>query len=263
VVSQVDFHDGAVRFVAAARPAVENVVVHQTIDSTHAWALRLIEQVEAEEIVLPRTMVIAGKQDHGSGRAGRSWESPPGGLYLSWIAANIDPEIIAQLPMIAAAAVHRAISRLGIDTLEIKWPNDLLVGGRKLAGLLVHCRHGATTWVTVGIGINIDRAPAIRDPSATRATSVADLVSDGDFLQWAETIIKIVAEELNTGVTKPDDHIARWRKHLHHRSGDEMVVRGGDGSQIRGLFAGLTDEGHLRLDVDGDVRVISSGDVVE
>ena len=263
MVSRVDFRDGAVRLAAAARPAVENVVVHQTIDSTHAWASRLIEQVESEEIVLPRTMVIAGEQDHGSGRAGRLWESPWGGLYLNWIAANIDPVIIVQLPMIAAAAVHRAISRLGIDTLEIKWPNDLLVDGRKLAGLLVHCRHGATTWVTVGVGINLDRAPTIRDPSATRSISVADLISDGDFLQWAEVIIKTVAEELNTGVTKPDDHIARWREHLHHRPGDEMVVRGGDGSRIRGLFAGLTDEGHLRLDIDGDERVISTGDVIE
>ena len=240
MVSRVEFHDGAVRLAAAARPAVENVVIHQSIDSTHAWALRLIEQVESEEIVLPRTMVIAGEQDHGSGRAGRLWESPPGGLYLSWIAANIDPEIIAQLPMIAAAAVHRAISRLGIDTLEIKWPNDLLVGGRKLAGLLVHCRHGATTWVTVGVGINIDRAPTIRGPSATQAVAVAELLSDGDFLQWAEAIIRIVAEELRTGITNPDDHIARWRKHLLHRPGDDMVVRGGDGSRIRGLFAGLT-----------------------
>ena len=263
MASRVEFHDGAVRLAAAARPAVENVVIHQSIDSTHAWALRLIEQVESEEIVLPRTVVIAGEQDHGSGRAGRLWESPPGGLYLSWIAANIDPEIIAQLPMIAAAAVHLAISRLGIDTLEIKWPNDLLVDGRKLAGLLVHCRHGATTWVTVGVGINIARAPTIRDPSATRAVAVAELLSDGDFLQWAEAIIRIVAEELRTGTTNPDDHIARWCKHLLHRPGDEMVVRGGDGSRIRGLFAGLTDEGHLRLDVDGDERVISTGDVIE
>jgi len=259
----LSFCDDAARLAFAARPAVENVVVHQHIDSTHAWALRLIEQAETEEIVLPTTMVIAGQQEDGQGRAGRSWESPPGGLYLSWVAANVPPEIIVQLPMIAAAVVHKAISRLGIDTLEIKWPNDLLVAGRKLAGLLVHSRHGATTWVTVGVGINLDRTPTIRDGSATRAVAIAELLSEGGFLQWAETIIRTVAEELREGVTNPGDHIVRWREYLYHRLGDEMVVRGGDGSEIHGCFAGLTDEGHLRLDVDGDERVISTGDVIE
>jgi BirA family transcriptional regulator, biotin operon repressor / biotin---[acetyl-CoA-carboxylase] ligase len=253
----------ALRLAAAARPAAANVVVFDSIDSTHACALRLVEQAESEEIILPTTMVIAGRQNHGCGRAGRVWESPPGGLYLSWITAGLEPSIIATLPMIAAAAVHTATSALGIDSVEIKWPNDLLVAGRKLAGLLVHSRHGATNWVTVGIGINIDRAPTIRDPGATQAVSVADLIPKGDFLTWSEIVIRIIAEELQAGVTNPIEAISRWREHLHHRPGDEMVVRGADGSETRGAFAGLTEDGHLRLVVDDAERVISCGDVIE
>ena len=259
----MSFRDEALRLVDAARPAVSNVVVHQSIDSTHAWALRLIEQAESEEILLPTTMVIAYEQGHGHGRAGRSWESPPGGLYLSWIAAGLEAPTVALLPMIAAAAAHTAISAVGIDNVEIKWPNDLLVGGRKLAGLLVHSRHGATNWATVGIGINIDRAPIIRDGSTTEAVAVAELVSSGDFQTWSEILIRIIAEELAAGVTSPIEHIAKWREHLHHRSGDEMTVRTADGSETRGRFAGLTDEGHLRLVIDGVERVFSSGDVIE
>lgn len=255
--------DKALRLVDAARPAVSNVVVHQRIDSTHAWALRLIEQAETEEIILPTTMVIAFEQDHGNGRAGRLWESPPGGLYMSWIAAGLEAPTIALLPMIAAAAAHTAIGAIGIDTVEIKWPNDLLVGGRKLAGLLVHSRHGATNWATVGIGINIDRAPTIRDGSSTEAVAIAELASNGDFQTWSEIIIRIIAEELQAGITSPMEHIGRWREHLRHRSGDEMTVRGADGSKTRGCFAGLTDEGHLRLVIDGVERVFSSGDVIE
>jgi len=255
--------DYALRLADAARPAVSNVVVLQSLDSTHAWALRLIEQVESEEIVLPTTMVIAFEQDHGHGRAGRLWESPLGGLYLSWIVAGLEAPTIALLPMIAAAAAHTAITAIGIDTAEIKWPNDILVGGRKLAGLLVHSRHGATNWATVGIGINIDRAPTIRDGSTTEAVAIAELASNGDFQTWSETIVRIIAEELAAGVTSPMEHIGRWREHLHHRSGDEMVVRGADGSVTRGRFAGLTDEGHLRLVIDGVERVFSSGDVIE
>jgi len=239
------------------------VVVLQSLDSTHAWALRLIEQVESEEIVLPTTMVIAFEQDHGHGRAGRLWESPLGGLYLSWIVAGLEAPTIALLPMIAAAAAHTAITAIGIDTAEIKWPNDILVGGRKLAGLLVHSRHGATNWATVGIGTNIDRAPTIRDGSTTEAVAIAELASNGDFQTWSETIVRIIAEELAAGVTSPMEHIGRWREHLHHRSGDEMVVRGADDSETRGRFAGLTDEGHLRLVINGVERVFSSGDVIE
>jgi len=255
--------DHALRLAGAARPSVDNVVVHQRLDSTHAWALRLIDQVESEEIVLPTTMVIAFEQDHGHGRAGRVWESPPGGLYLSWIAAGLEAPTIALLPMIAAAAAHTAISAIGIDAVEIKWPNDLLVGGRKLAGLLVHARHGATRWATVGIGINIVRAPTIRDGSATEAVAIADLASNGDFQTWSETLVRIIAEELAAGVTSPMEHIGRWREHLRHRSGDEMTVRGSDGQETRGRFAGLTDEGHLRLAVNGVERVFSCVDVIE
>jgi len=263
VESRVDFHDGARRLVAAARPTIENVLVFQRTDSTHAGALRLIEQAETEEIILPTSLVIAVEQDQGLGRAGRTWISPAGGLYLNWITASLDPQIIAQLPMVAAAAAHEALSRLGVEDLVVKWPNDLLVDGRKLAGVLVHARHGATKWVTVGIGINLDHAPVIDGHGTARTIAVADLVAAGDFWSWAETIVAILADELHRGAAHPDEHIARWRECLHHRPGMEIVIRRGDGSQTRGRYAGLTDEGHLRLDVDGDEHIISTGDVVE
>ena len=165
--------------------------------------------------------------------------------------------------MIAAAAAHAAASDLGIGDLVIKWPNDLLVDGRKLAGLLVHARHGETTWATVGFGINLEGAPVVEAGGSTGAIAVSDLVSEGDFWSWAETIARVFSDELRRGVDHPDAHIARWRENLHHRLGMEMVVRRGDGSKTRGLFAGLTDEGHLRLDVAGEEQIISTGDVIE
>ena len=257
------FHEGARRLVASARPTIENVLVLENIDSTHACALRLIEQAEKEEIVLPTTLVVAGAQGQGQGRAGRKWISPQGGLYLSLIAANLDRQIITQLPMVAAAAAHEAVSRLGVEDLVIKWPNDLLVGDRKLAGLLVHARHGDTTWVTIGMGINLEKAPVLEGRETARATSVADLVPGGDYWSWAETVIAVLIDELLQGMVQPDAHIARWRECLYHRPGDPMVIRRGDGSRTCGLFSGLTVDGHLRLDVDGDEQIISTGDVIE
>jgi BirA family biotin operon repressor/biotin-[acetyl-CoA-carboxylase] ligase len=249
--------------VGAARPIVDNVLVFRRIDSTHACALRMIEQAEAEEVVLPATLIIAGEQERGQGRAGRSWVSPPGGLYLSWLAAGIAPETVAQLPMIAAAAAHEAVVRLGIERAVIKWPNDLLVDGRKLAGLLFHARHGTTTWVVISIGVNLIDAPSIPDDHANPTAAVADFVPGGDRRLWAESLVKVFTRELHDGIDNPTKQIARWRERLAHREGDEMVVRRGDGSEICGRFVGLTDEGHLRLEAEGTEHRISAGDVIE
>lgn len=251
------------RLVAAARPSVENVVVHRCLDSTHAGALRLIDQAEAEEVVLPPTLIIAGEQVRGRGRAGRSWLSPTGGLYLNWIAAGLEPAVVPLLPMIAAAAAHEAIRSLGVDGVAIKWPNDLLVGGRKLAGCLVHARHGGSIWATVGLGVNLERAPALAADDGVGAVAVADLVDDGDPMSWAEGLVGVVTRELAAGVADPEPPVERWRRELCHRSGEPMTIRLGDGSTTRGRFAGLTDAGHLRLEVDGAETVITAGDVIE
>lgn len=261
--SRVKFRENAERFVGAARPQVQNVLVFKIIDSTHACSLRLIEQAEAEEIVLPTTLIMANEQTRGQGRAGRSWTSPSGGLYLSWIAAELDSKTTAQLPMVAAATAHEAVRRLGIVDVAIKWPNDLLVGGRKLAGLLIHARHGETIWAVVSLGINLDHGPEITDGSSHQATSVADHLGDDGKTRWAEEIIRVFVEQMADGIETPERLIATWRNRLVHRPGDEMVVRIGDGSEIRGTFAGLTPEGHLRLDCDGDERTVTAGDVLD
>jgi len=260
---RTDFRDGAAGLVAAARPTVENVLVHQRIDSTHACALRIIEQAETEEIILPTTLIVAGEQEQGQGRAGRSWASPPGGLYLSWLSAGVDPETVARMPIIAAAAAHEAVSRLGIEGVEIKWPNDLLVEGRKLAGLLFHARHGATTWVVVSLGVNLEQAPTITGGNAAPTTSVAEHVDKGRTTEWAEAIIRVLVEEIVGGIADPDTSLATWKARLMHQPGAEMTIRIGDGSEIRGRFIGLTTAGHLRLDCEGDERTIAAGDVIE
>lgn len=259
----MSFCERAARLAAAAGSSVENCLVFRDLDSTQACALRLIEQVEVEEITLPTTLIIAGSQEHGRGRAERSWESPSGGLYVSWVAAELDSTLIAKLPMIAATAAAEAVIRLGIDRVVLKWPNDLMIDGDKLAGLLVHARHGAVTWVTIGLGINLETTPEITPGSAGSATSVADHLPTEDPDGWAELLIRVFAEEMAEGITAPDEKLEFWQNRLLHRPGDEMTIRLGDGAEVRGRFSGLTKDGHLRLEVDGADQVISSGDVVE
>jgi BirA family biotin operon repressor/biotin-[acetyl-CoA-carboxylase] ligase len=260
---QKDFNTTAKSLATAARSVVENVLIIESIDSTQACALRLVDQAEAEEIILPTTLIIAGEQEQGRGRSDRSWVSPPGGLYLSWVASSIGADAIARLPMIAAAAVSEAILGLGIENVQIKWPNDLLIDGRKCAGCLIHARHGETTWVVVGIGINLGHTPDVPEDQTLRPTSVADHLHGKMTDDVVNRIIRVTVEELAAGIADADASLVRWKKRLIHRPGDEMTIRLGDESEIHGRFTGLTDGGHLRVECDGKERTIATGDVVE
>lgn len=258
-----DFSATAEQLATAAKSLVENVVILTRIDSTQSFGLRLVDQAEAEEIVLPSTLVIAGEQTQGRGRSVRTWTSPPGGLYLSFIASSLAPDAIARLPMIAATAVSEAIVALGIDGVAIKWPNDIFIDGEKCAGCLVHARHGATRWVVVGIGVNLEGAPDLEDGGSVRATSVADRLPGGLTDDGTDRLLRVILEELAAGIADPGASLIRWKERLLHRPGDEMTVRLGDGTEIGGRFIGLTDNGHLRLDCAGDERTVAAGDVVE
>jgi BirA family biotin operon repressor/biotin-[acetyl-CoA-carboxylase] ligase len=263
VSSDVDLRELADRLADAARPAVDSVVVMQWLDSTHACSLRLIEQAETEEIELPPTLIVAHQQASGVGRSGRTWDSPEGGLYLNWVSAGVDPEIIARLPMVAAAACCEAVDRLGVEGTVIKWPNDLLVDGRKLAGILIHTRRGCTNWVSIGLGINLKLEPGQTSSNLAGATTLADHIETVDPILVSEQLVRVFIAELAAGIADPEPSIARWRDRLHHQTGEEMTVRLADGSTTDGTFAGVSDDGHLRLEIDGEVRVISSADVVE
>ncbi|OFV87657.1 MAG: biotin--[acetyl-CoA-carboxylase] ligase, partial [Acidobacteria bacterium RBG_16_70_10] len=114
------------------------------------------------------TTVIADTQAAGRGRWGRTWASPPGGLYLSTL-LRPPPEAVGLLPLVAGVAVAEALSEWGVST-ELKWPNDVLARGRKLAGVLGEASSSASgvEWVALGIGVNVGAEddslpPAVRE----------------------------------------------------------------------------------------------------
>lgn len=145
--------------------------VFRETESTNDLGLRAAEGGEAEGFA-----VFAEAQTRGRGQFGRRWDSPPGlGLWFSLLLRPRWP--VAQLaqmtPLIAVAAVRALGAQTGM-TIRIKAPNDLFVGGRKLAGILSEARTGRDVFVVVGIGINVNHAR--RDfplELQTSATSVA------------------------------------------------------------------------------------------
>ena len=125
-----------------------------TVDSTNRVAARL-----AQEGALEGTVVVSDHQSHGRGRLGRHWSSPAGKhLYFSVVLRPaIPPNKAPQLTLLASLALAQAVFDAGVEVVEIKWPNDLLLHGRKVAGILTEMRTdpGGVLYVIVGIGVNI------------------------------------------------------------------------------------------------------------
>ncbi len=129
-----------------------------SLDSTNTWAARMAAEGAPEGSV-----VVADGQTLGRGRLGRVWESPPGvNLYFSMILRpRVLPQYSAQMTLITGLALAEAVRGLGVQGVEIKWPNDLLLDGGKLAGILTEMAGevGKVHYVVVGVGVNVNGEP--------------------------------------------------------------------------------------------------------
>jgi len=242
---------------------VENLVLFDVVGSTHSLARALIADMDDEHQNLGSTLILADRQDSGEGRGDRDWESPSGGLYMSWLRSGLTADTIAQLPMLAAAAAHTAVTNIGVADARIKWPNDILVKGRKLAGLVVFARHGDTSWVTVGLGVNLDTAPVIVNSAGLLATSVADHVADGDLDSWRHDIVCAFVTALDRSIADPQPALESWRHLLIQQPGDSVTVQLASGETVSGTLVDLSEEGFLRIRSNGKERVITGGDIIE
>lgn len=244
-------------------PHVENLVLFEVTDSTHALARQIIAEMDEESQRLGSTLIVADRQEKGEGRGDHTWESPAGGLYMNWLRSGVTAETIAQLPMLAAAAAHDAMTRIGVSDIRIRWPNDIVVHGRKLAGILVFARHGATTWVTVGLGVNVETAPDLGESDGLPPTSIADLLGPGDAAVWRHQLACTFIHQLDQMMSDPAPAIERWRSALIQRPGDTIEIRLASGETAAGTIVDLTVEGFLKIQKDGKERVITGGDVIE
>ena len=211
-----------------------------------------------------RSVVVAGQQTAGRGRRGHGWFSPPGaGLYVSVVlapaTARVDAARATTLLTLAAgvALVEGVEASTGLSA-DLKWPNDLLVSGRKLAGILAE---GHADTVVLGYGINV-LATAFPPELRGRATSLeseigrrieSDLVLD-------ETLAALSRryEDLLDG--RFDAILDAWRRHAPAASGARVSWTTMDGAQS-GVTAGIDDHGALLVQVGDRVERIVSGEI--
>ena len=209
--------------------------------------------------------VTAERQTGGRGRRGRPWVSERGNLYASLLLIDPAPmERLASLPLAIAVAVHQAIRSVlppGAEPLEVKWPNDILIGRKKTCGILVEGerladgRHA----VVIGIGINVSVMP---DNPIYPVTCLRDQGSAASPEELFAHLFASMAETLDIwdGGQGIAEVTARWRA-VACGIGEKITVNLPDRS-ISGYFAGIDDNGLLMLDTGtGRMMPIAAGDV--
>ncbi|HEY5950840.1 MAG TPA: biotin--[acetyl-CoA-carboxylase] ligase [Kofleriaceae bacterium] len=207
------------------------------------------------------TVVIAERQSGGRGRDGRVWQSPAGGLYLSAVLRPPIP-VVDVPPMTLAIGIGlcEAVRTTGAPAV-LKWPNDLLVHDRKLAGVLVEAQSQANRLeaVIVGIGVNIngELPAAVAETGITLAEAAGTSIDRDAFIEstlahverWVDRYVSVGIEPI----------IPAW----HERMARGLTARATvDGASLTGSLAGLDADGALLLrDDDGNVHRVRSGDV--
>ena len=249
---------------AISPPAAVNVVWLAEVDSTNQVAARLVAAwAEDEDERLGDTLLVAGTQNAGRGRGDHAWASPAGGLYATWL-GWLGTADLAWLPLAAgvclAAAVEDLLPGLAVG---LKWPNDLVVVGRKLGGVLCHSRtRGDRSWSAVGIGVNVEGAPALGPDAHLPATSLRALGATGDAEAALWTVAGGFVRRLRPALAAAAALPAAWLARTVHRRGDALRVRD-RGEVLLGTYVGLGGDGRLQLEVAGELRQVSSGELIE
>jgi BirA family biotin operon repressor/biotin-[acetyl-CoA-carboxylase] ligase len=232
-------------------------------DSTNRVALELAHAGEPEGAV-----VLAEEQTAGRGRAGRAWHSErAAGIYVTLLLRpRLAPVQVPLLTMMAGLSAHAAIQAQTGRTLELKWPNDLLINGKKVGGILteMHAEPGQVRFVIVGIGLNVNQEKFTGELGAI-ATSLR--IETGKPQSRLELLVRLLREfeddynqflrEGAASVTQKFAAISSYAK------GKRVRVTNGTES-FAGTTDGLGPEGLLRVKRDdGDVVTVIAGDVTE
>ena len=269
----MSFRDFAAAVVADESVKWLNLVLLEGVDSTNRYARDLLRQLAEEEGPTQLEAAIVGyEQSAGRGRQGRSWVSKAGlGLYLSLvrpIPRDADLEratgLLHTLPLLVGVALCRALQPFtGAATPRLKWPNDVLVEGGKVGGVLIEVVGEADGPRHAVIGIGLNRSHDRSQLPTSEATSLR--VVSGDREPELAALLTAVLTALGAELEHAGDRdyaIAEYRRHTQHREGETMRCRMA-GRTIEGTFLGFDNVGHLRLESGGREVLISAGEVVE
>ncbi|WP_051622268.1 biotin--[acetyl-CoA-carboxylase] ligase [Acidocella facilis] len=230
------------------------------------WRLECYEELgSTSDLVVTRAKagepsglaVLALRQTAGRGSRGRAWSAPEGNLNLSILLRPTRPAAEAGLfSLVAGIAVAQALAGQGAQGLSLKWPNDILCDGAKLAGILIDAvPDGARLdWLVIGIGINLRQAPEIPGRRTTALAAQGLVLAPEDaaraILARLEPLLEAPGEEIR----------AAWLA-LGHPLGTKLDIAFA-GQRRAGLFAGLSPAGELLLQCENRIEALNTGEVL-
>jgi len=233
----------------------------ELIDSTNNWAKQHGESLDPRAL----TVITASAQTGGRGRFNRTWHSPVGlniyatyTFFLKGLRADL-----GNLPQVLALSAAEVLEK-EIGGIELKWPNDIQIRGKKLGGIL-----SETTWiekqllVVLGIGLNINMPQSLLDEIDRPATSLlGETGREGDVEVWLEQLTQKFHGNLEKFLGKGfAQFLKSYESRLCHRKGDRVKFY--DNQKVwEGLYIGLTEDGALRLEAEGKERVFIAGEFV-
>jgi BirA family transcriptional regulator, biotin operon repressor / biotin---[acetyl-CoA-carboxylase] ligase len=261
--------DEYVAELARTRPAEvpDNWVALAQVGSTNLLARAVVADYDRECQALPTALFLAFEQTAGRGRLGRSWSSPPGqGVYVSRTLSVARPELLQTLPLLVGVGLCRALDAYLPAPAQLKWPNDVLAGGRKIGGILIETliRPGDCAMAVVGFGVN--RSQTAADLPIPGATSIALENGDaggkeGSLARLTWDLVAAVEREL-VHLGDPEYAVASYRERSLHRPGDRLAGQAG-GETVHGTFRGFDEHGRLLLTADdGRELRLTSGEVL-
>lgn len=206
-------------------------------------------------------LVLADEQTAGRGRHGRTWSAPPAtSLLLSLLLRpQVAPAATSLVPLLAGMVLAETVSRhLPDHHVTVKWPNDLLVDGRKAAGLLAEARDDA---VVLGLGVNIDWRGITRPAELADATSVAEAAGhDVDRWRVLAGFIGMLSQRYDFWQQMPTAFLDGYRQ-WSSTIGRQVRVHRLDGTQLDGEATGVGDDGALHVRTEAGAVSVNEGDV--
>lgn len=241
----------------------KNLYIYKEVSSTNTVA-KFLSMNGAEN----GTVVISEKQTKAKGRSGKSWESPLGGVWLSIILnPNVDHSKIPLITLATGVAVAKTLENIGVEDPEIKWPNDIMINGKKVCGILTEAvaKFNTIESVIIGVGIdaNLDVEQFPEDLQEGTTTLKEVLGREGNENSLIKTFLeefeKISEQFIHEGY---EDILKEWRKRSYS-IGKIVEVREPFNTYYDAYVIGIGKEGALVVEkIDGTLEKVISGECI-
>ncbi|MBP6985536.1 MAG: biotin--[acetyl-CoA-carboxylase] ligase [Alphaproteobacteria bacterium] len=211
---------------------------YESIDSTMDQAKRLVDQ---EVDFRQEFLIIASSQSAGRGRHGRVWHSDVGNVYLSFVVKGVQPQQLSQFALLWGVILQRTISSFTSSLVQCKWPNDVLLNGEKVAGILIETYKDI---LIVGVGVNVAHAPSgVQFPATFLNRQQENAIVPADLID--KLVDMYIKQRKNWDDNGFEDIQSAWLQ-AAWRLGDEITIRQED-RDVVGIMETIDEAGALHV----------------